>query len=178
MSRGGGAVSAALRARRLLVAIGSLVAVVFSCDDRRVVVALALFMALAGALTMARCIVPERARRTYVLASVAVLTLAVVLLRKGPALLLFADPGRRWQAPAALISANFSVLGISYCYLRATYGLFERSRLGRVVAPRLLPLRSHVLLRARDEPRRVLRARARRGARRSTAGSRVSPRGS
>jgi D-alanyl-lipoteichoic acid acyltransferase DltB (MBOAT superfamily) len=105
--------------------MGSLVVVVLWCDDRRVVVALALFMALAGGLTLARPFVPERARKTYVRAGVAVLTLAVVLLRKSPALALFADPGRRWQAPAALISANFSVLGISYCYLRATYGLVE-----------------------------------------------------
>jgi D-alanyl-lipoteichoic acid acyltransferase DltB (MBOAT superfamily) len=122
---GAGQTSRVAGAQRLWVAIGSLVAVVLMCDDRRIVVALSLFMGLAGALTMARSIVPERARRTYVIASVAALTLVILLLRKSPALALFADPGHRAQAPAALISANFSVLGISYCYLRAIHGLLD-----------------------------------------------------
>jgi alginate O-acetyltransferase complex protein AlgI len=114
-----------LRAQRLSITIGSLGAVVLSCDDGRVLVAIALFMALAGVLTLARSLVPERARRSYLFASVAVLTIALLFLRKGPALLLFAEPGRRALAHAALINANFSVLGLSYCYLRAIYGLYD-----------------------------------------------------
>jgi D-alanyl-lipoteichoic acid acyltransferase DltB (MBOAT superfamily) len=82
-------------------------------------------MALAGALTLARPLVPDRARRTYLCASITVLTVAVLFLRKAPALLLLAAPGGRALAPAALINANFSVLGISYCYLRAIYGLLD-----------------------------------------------------
>lgn len=110
---------------RLVVAIGSLFAVVISCGDARVVMVLALFMALAGALTLGRALVPERARRAYVIAGAAVLTFAIVLLRKSPALALLADPSQRAEAPAELIRANFSVLGISYCYLRAVYGLSD-----------------------------------------------------
>ncbi len=111
--------------RRRWVAIGSLVVLVFACGDGRIVAALAVFMALAALLTMARAVVPERARRAYVWASIAALTLALCLLRKGPALLLLADPGRRSHAISALITTNFSVLGISYCYLRAVHGLLD-----------------------------------------------------
>jgi D-alanyl-lipoteichoic acid acyltransferase DltB (MBOAT superfamily) len=118
-------VSRASRARRILVALGSLVAVVIVCADLRVVVALSLFMVFAAALTLARPLVPERGRRAYVLAGVSILTVAIVLLRKSPALLLLADPSLRAQAPAAMVAANFSVLGISYCYLRAVYGLCD-----------------------------------------------------
>src|SRR5262249_2468862 len=111
--------------QRLLVAIASLVAVTFLCGDVRIVVVLSLFMGLAGALTMARSLVPERARRAYVLASAAALTLAICLVRKSPALLLFADPSHRREAPAALLAVNFSLLGISYCYLRAIHALCD-----------------------------------------------------
>jgi D-alanyl-lipoteichoic acid acyltransferase DltB (MBOAT superfamily) len=113
------------RAQRLAVTIGSLVAVILCCDDGRVLVAISLFMVLAGALTLARALVPERARRGYLLASAAVLTAAVLFLRKSPALVLLAEPGRRALAPAALMNVNFSVLGLSYCYLRAIYGLLD-----------------------------------------------------
>ena len=69
--------SSSSRVQRPLVTIANLVALVLLCGDTRVVVALSLFMALAGALTMARPVVPERARRAYVLAGVVVLTVAI-----------------------------------------------------------------------------------------------------
>lgn len=107
--------------------LGAAVVALFA-DDLRTVGALAGYLGIAVVATLLRDRLPAPARRTWVALSLIGLTLLLLALRKSPALLLLAHPIDRPRALRAMLTENASVLGLSYCWLRAIYALLDPRR--------------------------------------------------